>query len=216
MKFILTILSCFLMLHLSHADTFVSGKKPNKVLVKGSTRLHDVKTNSVVVDGFLTFKNLDVKGDVIVTYPIREGSEKLKCRHLAAGKSICTNHLECESAHICGAAHLENVKISGDATINGEIRIKNGELNNLNSGSNEIHLENVKVNDIIIEAPRLSSMKQTIHLKNGTTVSGNIHCKSEKATIFMDKDVIVKGEINGATINKEGDDDSNEKEIAKN
>lgn len=203
MKTLLILFSCFLAVNFSNADTFVSGKKTKKILVKGSTRLSNVKANSVVVDGYLAFNDLDVNGDVLVTYPIRSGSEKLKCRHLTTGKSITANNLECESAHIFGTACIENLKIRGDATINGDVKIKNGELNNLNLACNEIHLQNVNVNDITIEKPRIPSANQCLYLKGKTLVSGTINFKSDHGVIFMDKDVIVNGEINGATINKE-------------
>jgi len=204
MKILFILFLSFLSTHFTHADTFISGKKTKKILVKGPARLTNVKASSVTVDGTLAFNNLDVVGDVTITKLVRDDSQNLKCRHLVSGKSMTANNLKCESALICGSACLENFEVSGDTIIKGDTKIKNGKIQNLNLFSNEIHLQNVNVNDIIIEKPRLPFTNQILYLKGKTLVAGSINFKSDQGTIFMDKDAIVNGEINGAVVNKEG------------
>ncbi|PWU05417.1 MAG: hypothetical protein C5B43_03315 [Verrucomicrobia bacterium] len=183
------------------ADTFITGKKAKKILLKGPARLSDVKADSVIIDGYLAFNNLEVTGDVTVSHPIREESQNLKCRHLTLGKSITANNVQCESAYICGSACLENIEVSGNTTITSNAKIKNGKMSNLNLTSNEIHLNNVNLKDIIIEETR-NSTNQVLYLK-GKSIADNISFKSGNGVIFMDKESKVNGEINGAIVNRE-------------
>lgn len=186
----------------SYAETFISGKTVKNIMVKGPTRIANVKANKVIIDGCLAFSNLDVKGDVTITCLICGDSSNLKCKNLAAAKSVIAKKIKCENMHICGSANLEDIEIAQNATIKGNAKIKGGKMKNLNLSSNEIHLQNVNVHDIIIEEnPHNASKPQSLYLKDKTLVAGNINFKSGQGIIFLENNAIIKGEINGATIN---------------
>lgn len=198
------ILFGLLTLNFAHADTFISSKKANKVFVKGPARLTNVKAKKVMIDGCLAFTNLDVAGDVTVTCPIRGESKNLKCKNLSVAKSITAKNIKCDNMHIRGCAQLEDLEVSGNATISGgDVKIKGGKLQNLNLASDAIDLHNVNVNDITIESPRLASTNQSLYLKGKTLVAGTINFKSGQGNVFIEDNAKVNGEINGATVNNE-------------
>lgn len=201
MKIPLLLTITILALSSSYAETFISGKTVNNIIVKGPTRISNVKANKVMIDGCLAFSNLDVKGDVTITCPICGDSSNLTCKNLSVAKSITAKKIKCDNLNICGYAQLEDIEISHTATIKGNAKIKDGKLNNLNLSSNEIHLQNVNVNDIIIEAPRIASKNQLLYLKDKTLVAGNINFKSGQGIIFIENNATIKGAIEGATIN---------------
>ena len=186
-----------------HADTFISQKKVNKIVGKGATRICNVQANKIMIDGCLAFTNVEVNGDLTITCPICGDSSNLKCKNLLAARSVIARNVKCDQMHILGSVQLENLEMSGDATIAGNVKIKNGKLNNLNSSSNETHLHNVKLNDIIIEEPRIPSQNQFIHLKGNTLVAGDINFKSGHGVVFMDNDAKINGKITGPAIDKQ-------------
>ncbi|PWU05416.1 MAG: hypothetical protein C5B43_03310 [Verrucomicrobia bacterium] len=191
-------------------DTELANKTIDSIIVLGTAKLTNVKTESLTVTGPLTFNKVDVSGNVAVVGTIEDDSMDLVCKDLDVLGTVSAKKIKCVNINLAGTAKLEDLEATGDVKIVGPTTITKGNLQNAFITANEIHLKDVKVKDITIDKIPLLTQTQVLTLEGNTAISGTITFKSEKGEIIV-KDKAQIGKIVGATAKDEKGNPINEK-----
>lgn len=204
MKALTIITASLLGLGIAQAEMFtgamdISNKTLEDVIVVGAAHLKEVKANSIKVTGVLLFDKLDVLGNVTILGPITEGSTDLLCNDLHVIGPVSARRINCLNIDVLGSSQFEDIQVSGDVTLVGNVNIKKADIQNLYVISDQIDLEDVTIKNITIDHIPFTSETQTLYLKGSSIISGTITFKSGKGIIVKGDKVKITNKMIGGT-----------------
>lgn len=186
-------------------------------VINGSSNLSNTKFSNLTVNGSLKFNNLDIENSLNVngsvdgknlickTYKVNGSSnvENIKTHNIKNSVSFKGNDIYVKNnIFVNGNINAKNITILGTTKIAGNVKIKNGNLNNIEIKNFEATFINSKVNKIIMHSYN-SNHKHWPHvitLKSNSTVSGDIIFESKNGEVYLLDNSKVEGEIIGGRI----------------
>lgn len=208
MKSLIIITASLLSLGLAQAEMFTGGTDISKktledVIVIGAAHLKEVKANSVKITGTLLFEKLDVLGNVTVLGSITENSTSLLCKDLHVVGPVNARLINCVNIDVLGSSHFEDIQVSGDVRLVGDVNIKKADIHNLYVTADQIDLEDVTIKNITIDHIPFTTETQILHLKGNSTITGTITFKSGKGIIVKGDKVKLAGAMVGGIEKKD-------------
>lgn len=208
MKSLIIITASLLSLGLAQAEMFTGGTDISKktledVIVIGAAHLKEVKANSVKITGTLLFEKLDVLGNVTVLGSITENSTSLLCKDLHVVGPVNARLINCVNIDVLGSSHFEDIQVSGDVRLVGDVNIKKADIHNLYVTADQINLEDVTIKNITIDHIPFTTETQILYLKGNSTITGAITFKSGKGIIVKGDKVKVGGAMVGGIEKKD-------------
>jgi hypothetical protein len=166
----------------------------------GSMDIENSAFNTLIVSGSLDFTNIKIKE--ILTVTGSASGKGLECKRLIVSGSLTgENIIVTGDAVLSGGFEVTNAKMQGHTNISGGLEAKHSEFHEIEMDSNEITLIDTMVHNIIIKASSKYDTQKII-LKGKTIISGDIIFESGKGQIVADKQVVIKGKIEGAKLHK--------------
>lgn len=177
----------------------------NASIINGSSNLKHQVYDSLEVNGTLTFKDLIIKGSIVINGKIQ--GENLKCKNIKSNGSSEVDGFQAQNVRINGSFKGRNIEITEKSEFNGAIEITNGKLHNIqvvNTLSTLVDTNvsgniNIKKIDKGFGCKSSASLVQVLELKGNSLVIGDITFEEEGAVHLFDK-AKVQGKIVNAKI----------------
>ena len=193
----------FLFIQGVYAETFSGNihlvkKSINDATLIGTTRLDDVQANSISASGSFKFNMLIVKGDTTVNGYVVGVNGKFNTLDIRGG--LVGKNFEANVLKVVGPVDLERITVRDKTDIQGPLKAKNTNLQDLVVQASYITLHNVNVRNIVVR--QNETKQQVLRLKGKTTVHGNIIFDSGTGHVRQGWQSKIEGDVTGATVGK--------------
>lgn len=163
------------LINLEHVDL-------QKITGNGSAKFRYSKFESIDVNG-----ELDIK-DTVVADSIKINGD------------MEASNVTCKNLIVSGSLESNNILVNKDTMINGYLKAKNSNFEDINATSEKIMLFNTRVNNIIVKSIKDKKTQQII-LNGNTTINGNIIFESGIGEVLLlSKEVKIVGKVNGGAV----------------
>jgi cytoskeletal protein CcmA (bactofilin family) len=158
--FIITLSLLILLFNLAYAEDNL------RRVMNGNAEIQETKLYSLVVNGKLNFRKLNVENKLEVNGPIKgnaleakiievNGSmdvDDIKAMEATVNGRFIGNKVYIEkSLEVNGSFKSDNVENPGNLTINGNAEIRNGKINNIQFSGNIATFERSQINNILVK-----------------------------------------------------------------
>lgn len=164
----------------------------------GLVNLEHVDLKNITVNGsakfrYSKFQSLDVNGELDIKDTVVGDSIKIN------GDMEASN-VTCKSLIVSGSLASNNMLVKGETIINGYLKDKNSNFEDINAAAEKIILFNTHVKNIIVRSIKDQKTQQII-LNGKTTVNGNIIFESGIGKVLLlSKEAKIVGKVNGGEV----------------